>query len=582
MNRPVVLLGAGVLGRRIATLFLAGGFDVHIRDPSPDSLAAAADYIAAHVESYFRLTKSASIGTVSTFTDIEPAVKDAWLVIEAVPEDLDLKISTFAELNQFAPNDCILASNSSSFKSRLMVTELDEETKKRVLNMHFTMPPEIRTVELMTSGQTDEALFEMLSDVLTRCGMVPVTARKESTGFIFNRLWAAIKREILLILSEGVSEPTEIDILWKNMFQSPHSLPPCRLMDQIGLDTVAFIEDNYIDERGLDTVPVDWLRSQYTQKGKLGLKSGGGLFNEPFSGHTANDLKKNLYILDVGLGGNASTPVGSGRILRLNLMDNTVHPIVTGQNLPDGIAISQSTRRFFWSNVGRSTATYDGSIHSSNLDGTDIQTVLPTGSVHTPKQLLVDDDSRKIYFCDREGMSIHRCGFDGSDHEILLSRGNPRVDKKDMTQWCVGVAIDTVRGHMYWTQKGPSKGGQGRIFRAGLNIPASQTGENRSDIELLLEGLPEPIDLDLDESREVLYWTDRGEHPKGCSLNRLNLTDRKMETVARQFHEPIGLKVDGEDVYVADLGGCIYRVSLKGEKTVVHCDDGSYTGICMG
>lgn len=185
-NRPVVLLGAGVLGRRIATVFVAGGYTVHIRDPSPEALTSASEYINDNKEEFAALNTSNSsgtrCGTHRTFTDIAQAVKEAWLVIEAVPENLDLKRETFAEVDRHAPGDCVIASNSSSFKSRLMMDGISAERKARVLNMHFTMPPDVRTVELMTSGETSSDLFPFCSRILRECGMAPVTARKESTG----------------------------------------------------------------------------------------------------------------------------------------------------------------------------------------------------------------------------------------------------------------------------------------------------------------------------------------------------------------------------------------------------------------
>lgn len=215
-DRPVAVIGAGVLGRRIGCVFIAAGYNVHIRDPSEKALEDAAAYIEAHRKEFSLMprirkekeeidgvgdgvekkketetptTKSdlesyaqAPFGTCKTFADVEPAVNNAWLVIEVVPEKLDLKIETFAELDAKAPVDCIFASNSSSFKSSLMVQKISAERRKQMLNMHFTMPPSIRTVELMTNGETDPGIFPYLEDVLGECGMLPVTARCESTG----------------------------------------------------------------------------------------------------------------------------------------------------------------------------------------------------------------------------------------------------------------------------------------------------------------------------------------------------------------------------------------------------------------
>ncbi|KAJ0425116.1 hypothetical protein BJY00DRAFT_308449 [Aspergillus carlsbadensis] len=601
-TRPVVVLGAGILGRRIASVFLAGGYKVHIRDPSPQALTAATEFIDTHRPVFTALTATPHplSGAYETFTDLPAAVADSWLVIEAVPEILELKTDIFGEVDRYAPADCVLASNSSSYKSGLMVRKVGEDRKGQVLNMHFTMPPGIRTVELMTcAGVTRGVVLEEMRRVLLRCGLVPVIARKESTGFVFNRLWAAIKREILYILAEDVSSPAEIDLLWTNMFQLPESLPPCQLMDKIGLTTVALIEDNYIQERGLDgRMTVDWLRENYIKKGKTGSSCEKGGFYDPTPAPTTTPAQKNkvqtpaLYLLDVGLGSNNAdiTQIPTaGRILCFEPSTGDMKTLVSGQSLPDGLDISRSTGRIFWTNMGRATSTHDGSVHSAKLDGLDVQTILPPGTVHTAKQLVVDDGTGKVYFCDREGMSVHRCNFDGSQHEILIQAGCPLENRGDMTRWCVGITLDRIRGHIYWTQKGPSKASKGRIFRAGIDFPAGETAQNRTDIELLLDGLPEPIDLELDEQKQRLYWTDRGEHPLGCSLNSVDLNmprrpepqSLKVKVIARHFNEPIGLKLGaGNDLYVVDLGGSVYRIE-DGKKTLLWRDDACYTGVSL-
>lgn len=157
-------------------------------------------------------------------------MKDAWLVIECVPEKLDAKIKIFGQLVALAREDAILATNSSSYKSSEMLAEVPQEDKRRILNMHYYMPPTNMVVELMTDGFTDPAVIEYLVEQSREVGTLPYVARKESTGFIFNRLWAAVKRETLTILAEGVSAPEEIDSMWSEMFVKGASLP-CRTMD---------------------------------------------------------------------------------------------------------------------------------------------------------------------------------------------------------------------------------------------------------------------------------------------------------------------------------------------------------------
>jgi hypothetical protein len=220
------------------------------------------------------------------------------------------------------------------------------------------------------------------------------------------------------------------------------------------------------------------------------------------------------------------------------------------------------------------------------MDGSRIKCLVPSGEVHTPKRLAAVDSRQQLYFCDREGMGVHRINYDDSDHTCLVQRcvkpGTSFADQ--MTLWCVGITVDGDRGLMYWTQKGPSKGGRGRIFEAGLEIPPGETAENRSDIKLLFDNLPEPID----PSTQTLYWPDRGEHPTGCALYKAYVggesVDLQKVVLARQFHEPIGLKLVkvNNTVYVADLGGSLYSVSLNDAKKVeLARNDGCYTGLTL-
>lgn len=388
-------------------------------------------------------------------------------------------------------------------------------------------------------------------------------------------------------MAEEVSEPKEIDKIWVEMFHN--AAGPCTFMDQVGLDTVAFIEDHYIEERQLgSTLTVDWLRKNYVNQGKLGNKSDKGGLYPPQPAVNSSNLPT-VYFLDIGLGSivqDLSALGKSGRILR-RTNDGECETLITNLNCPDGIDYSPSVGRIFWTNMGMRPAANDGSVMSANLDGSDVQVVLPEGAVHTPKQLVVDDTNQKLYFCDREGMRIHRCDFDGQNHEILVCRGDfGTEDQNDQTRWCVGITIDETRGKIYWSQKGPSKSNQGRIFRANIKMPAGETATNRTDIESLFEGLPEPIDLEIDTETETLYWTDRGEHPYGNTLNQASVGAGKphLKILARHFNELIGMKVDwaNRQIYLSDLGGSLYRVDMDGSnKTVLHSDEGSYSGITL-
>jgi hypothetical protein len=152
------------------------------------------------------------------------------------------------------------------------------------------------------------------------------------------------------------------------------------------------------------------------------------------------------------------------------------------------------------------------------------------------------------------------------------------------------ITVDAERGQIYWTQKGPDNAGQGRIFRAGTEIPKDQTAAKRNDIEVLFDELPEPIDLDLDLNSRILYWTDRGDPPRGNTVNRVPIDGDLMKKKKRQapeivlthLAEGIGIALDlkGERMFLTDLGGSVYSAKLNGsdKKTLLY-DQGNLTGI---
>ena len=142
-KRPVCVLGGGVLGRRIAACFVAAGHHVRIRDPSEDARKGAVQYLKDNLGSFIALT-SHKPGTYEAVASLSEGVKDCWLVFEAVPEVLKIKEETFKDLERDAPQDCILASNSSSYKSGELLGKVQDATRVRILNTHFMMPPTVR------------------------------------------------------------------------------------------------------------------------------------------------------------------------------------------------------------------------------------------------------------------------------------------------------------------------------------------------------------------------------------------------------------------------------------------------------
>lgn len=146
-SRPVCVLGGGVLGRRIAACFVAAGYHVRIRDPSAKSRGDAVDYIKDNLGAFLSLIDGKPTpGTYEGVEGFSDGVKDCWIVVEAIPEILSMKESAFADLETYAPSDCILATNSSSYKSGELLSKVKSETKARVLNIHYMMPPQVRLV----------------------------------------------------------------------------------------------------------------------------------------------------------------------------------------------------------------------------------------------------------------------------------------------------------------------------------------------------------------------------------------------------------------------------------------------------
>ncbi len=262
------------------------------------------------------------------------------------------------------------------------------------------------------------------------------------------------------------------------------------------------------------------------------------------------------------------------RLVRIDLADGSVQDLTdnTG-DAPDGVVVENGV--VYWTTMGkpivdpndrsekgRDYSPKNGGVHGMKLDGSAPFDVVPSGGLTTGKQL-ASDGAGTLYWGDREGFKVSRVRIDGTGLEDVVV--NPRDDQG--LGECVGCAVDRKRGHVYWSQKGPSKGGQGRILRANLTLPKGQTPATRSDIEVLWTNLPEPIDLHVEGDR--LYWTDRGAPPNGNTLNRASIPGPgergvKPEILASGFGEAIGLCVNEAMglAWVSALDGKIREVPL--------------------
>src|SRR6266576_1830183 len=254
-----------------------------------------------------------------------------------------------------------------------------------------------------------------------------------------------------------------------------------------------------------------------------------------------------------------------GRIHSVNADGSDRKVIVSGARVPDGVVVDVEAGHIYWTNMGVPSKN-DGSIERVDLD----------------------KRSGKLYWCDREGMRIMRSNLDGSEIETLVdtSKGDARPGT-DLTKWCVGITVDPDRGQIYWTQKGPDDAGKGRIFRVKIDIPQGEIAANRTDIELLFDGLPEPIDLELDLKNRLIYWTDRGDPPRGNTVNRASIDadftkHPTPDILLTHLMEGIGIALDfkGDRMFLTDLAGNIFSAKIDGsEKKPLLVAQGNLTGI---
>ena len=283
-----------------------------------------------------------------------------------------------------------------------------------------------------------------------------------------------------------------------------------------------------------------------------------------------------------------------GRLFVLEVSTSRIHSmrpdgsdrkvVVADCRMPDGIAIDERpaiSTGPTWASASRpTTARSSAPISMEAIAGS----IVPLGSTHTPKQLQLDKKNGKLYWCDREGMRVMRANLDGSLIETLVETGRGDADRRDQTRWCVGIAIDPVRKQIYWTQKGPDNGEKGLLLRAGIEIPKGETAANRSDIEVFFDHLPEPIDLELDLKNRVLYWTDRGDPPRGNTVNRASIDAKpaKPQILITHLMEGIGIALDvpRDRMFVTDFAGSLYSANLDGtgERNFLYAQ-GNLTGI---
>ncbi len=278
----ITVLGTGVLGSQIAYQIAYSGFSVVAYDVNADVIEHAKERVAGLVETYQEEVAGAGEGrarqalaNLSYSFDLADAVKDADLVIEAVPEDLDLKRDTFAKLAALAPEKTIFATNSST----LLPSDLLDSTGRpaRFLALHFATGVWIHNMaEVMGTEKTDPAVYETIIEFAGDIGMVPIALRKEKAGYLLNSLLVPFLAAAGELIVNGIADPDMIDKTWRIGVGA--STGPFQIFDTVGLTTAYNIfAAGAPNQREFAA----YLKEHYIDKGKLGVCAGEGFYRYP-------------------------------------------------------------------------------------------------------------------------------------------------------------------------------------------------------------------------------------------------------------------------------------------------------------
>jgi 3-hydroxybutyryl-CoA dehydrogenase len=286
-NKPienVCIFGAGFMGTQIGLQCASYGYKTWIFDNLEKSLEHASQSFTQELEARV-IKKQITVDEMNVIRnriyliqDVKEFTDSVDLVIESVPEKLDIKREVFTQLDTICPNHTILATNSSSIR----ISAIEDVTNRpdKVLNMHFYPPIwERPMVELMRGTKTSDETIQLVSQFAQNIGLIPLIVHKESRGFIFNRVWRAIKKECLHLVDDDVASHEDVDRAW--MIFTEMQIGPFGLMDLVGLDVVRDIEMEYYHASGDEKDYPPKLLLDKIEKGQLGVKTGKGFYTYP-------------------------------------------------------------------------------------------------------------------------------------------------------------------------------------------------------------------------------------------------------------------------------------------------------------
>ncbi|MGH7695754.1 MAG: 3-hydroxyacyl-CoA dehydrogenase family protein [Gemmatimonadaceae bacterium] len=280
--RTVAIVGAGTMGRRIAFDCVRYGVLTRLYDAAPGVAEDAVRWVRATMEQWReqgRLSANVAdraVALIQASQELDQCARDADVAFESVPENVALKRRVFAELDRVLPPNALIVSNTSAIPASRLATATARP--ERVLNVNFGHLGH-RKVEVMGHAGTAVETIAIAHAFLRELGLVPIVVRGESVGYATNRVWRAVKKEVLKLLDRDVVSAEDIDRGW--MLDWGTNIGPCALMDHIGLDVVRDIELIYYDESGDETDRPPALLDRMLAAGKLGTKSGEGFYRYP-------------------------------------------------------------------------------------------------------------------------------------------------------------------------------------------------------------------------------------------------------------------------------------------------------------
>ena len=277
----IAVIGAGTMGNGIAHVFAQNGYKVNLIDISAEALDKAFKTIEKNLdrmlskEKITTETKEKTLSNLHKITNLKEGVSDADLVVEAATENMDIKLSIFKQLDQFAPANCILSTNTSS----ISITKIAAVTKRadKVIGMHFMNPvPVMKLVEVIKGYSTSNKTLQTIMELSKIIGKVPVEVN-DFPGFVANKILMPMINEAIITLHEGVAGVEEIDTVMK--LGMAHPMGPLQLADFIGLDVCLAILKVLQDGFGNPKYAPCPLLVNMVTAGKLGVKSGEGFYN---------------------------------------------------------------------------------------------------------------------------------------------------------------------------------------------------------------------------------------------------------------------------------------------------------------